>query len=66
MLETIVGVKCKLTHIEIARHSYGHCVSHAVSEFQNQTKSAILSISLLSRLGKTYDYISLKLFFFVL
>ena len=74
MRDLIVGVKCKLTDSEIARHSYGHCVSHCrfrVSKPNKKHKPIFqklpcIFISLLSRLGKTYDYIALKLFFFFL
>ena len=60
MRETIVEVKCKLTDIEIACHSYLRCVSHCrfrVSK-PNKKRSPIfkrkqpcLFISLLFRLG---------------
>ena len=59
MREMIVGVKCKLTDVEIACHSYVHCVSHCrfrVSK-PNKKRNPIfkklpcLFISLLSRLG---------------
>ena len=74
MREVIVGVNCKLTDIEIARHSYGHCISHCrfrVSKPNKKRKPIFqklpdIFISFLSRLGKTYDYISLKLIFFFL
>ena len=59
MREMIVGVKCKLTDVEIACHFYVHCVSHCrfrVSK-PNKKRNPILKklpclfISLLSRLG---------------
>ena len=59
MREMIVGVKCKLTDVEKACHSYVHCVSHCrfrVSK-PNKKRNPIfkklpcLFISLLSRLG---------------
>ena len=74
MREVIVGVKCELTDIEIVRHSYGRCVSHCRFKVSKPNKKRnpifqnlpCIFISLLSRLGKTYDYISLKLIFFLL
>ena len=69
VLEMMVKVKCKLTGIEITLSSYGRCAPYCRSRVSkpNKKRNPIFkmllcgSISFLSRLRKTCDYISLKL-----
>ena len=55
MREMIVGVKCKLTDIERARHSYGGRGFKTKQKAQSYLKKLpCIVISFLSRLGKCY------------